>query len=151
MNLIRYVLQDLRREKVKTFFGVAGIFVSIILLTVIGSLNDSLAYSYIDQATYEVGSADISIGKQASQDLNFNAFFDENLQEDLANITTLKNLYPRIQTLFSVLYSPENVDYSIKKLLISYGLNSTKEQKSSEMGDLKICEVSSPNPDGDRQ
>lgn len=150
--MVKYVIQDLRREKVKTFFGIAGIFVSIILLTVIGSLSDSLAYSYIDQAVYEVGSADITIGKQTSQDLNFNAFFDESiLESELQNLESVGNYYPRIQTFFSVSYqNPEN-DFPLNKLLISYGINTSHEQNLGEMGDLKIVSASEKDKDGNRE
>ncbi len=153
MNLVKYVFQDLRREKVKTFFGISGIFVSIILLTVIGSLNDSLAFSYIDQANYEIGSADITINKQANQDLNFNAFFDESIIDEYLNdVPEIEYFFPRIQTFLSITYeNSQETDRSIKKILISYGINTSKEQSSGVLGDLRICTDNTLDRDGKRE
>ena len=60
ISVFNYALQDLRRDRIKTIFGIAGITISLFLLTMIGCLADSLAFSYLDQATIESGSSDIN-------------------------------------------------------------------------------------------
>jgi len=65
ISFFRYALDDIKRQKIKTMFGVGGIAISILLLTIVGSLSDSLSYSYLDQATSQAGSADISFTRKS--------------------------------------------------------------------------------------
>jgi len=92
MNVLKYAFQDIKRQKVKTVFAVGGIFISVLLLTLVGSLNDSLAYSYLDQATYTVGSADFVFNREQQQDINFNSYF--NYREFLDQFLVLIQSYP---------------------------------------------------------
>ncbi|MHA1584665.1 MAG: ABC transporter permease [Promethearchaeota archaeon] len=151
MKVLKYTLQDLKRQKVKTTFAILGIFVSVLLLTLVGSLSDSLAYSNLDQATYEVGSADIVFQKQMQQDLNFNQYFPQNIIEtQLNNITEISHFYPRIQTILSISFiDPSLENATVKRMLISYGLNSTAEQESNQLGTLWECEETNTNDKGE--
>ena len=119
MNVWTYALNDMKRNKVKSIFGIAGIFISLMLLTAIGSLNDSFAYSYLDQATYEVGSSDLQISKLLNQDLNFDQYFSQDLQNELATIEDIGGFYPRIMSFLWISHYDVDLDFSIKKLLIS--------------------------------
>ena len=60
---------DLKRNKAKAFFGIGGIAISIILLTAIGMVNDTMSYNYIDSVTNTTGSADIMITKIPQTDI----------------------------------------------------------------------------------
>ncbi|MHA1618221.1 MAG: ABC transporter permease [Promethearchaeota archaeon] len=142
MRIISYTFQDLKKQKVKTIFAIGGVLVSIFLLTVVGCLSDSLSFSYLDQATNESGSADITIAKITAQDLNYNPYFDENIiQEHLVGkIEDIEYFYPRLNSLFSVEKYDEVLKLEIRRQIIGYGINTTLEQNSGEMGNLWICQ-----------
>ncbi len=59
-----YALRDLNKQKTRTGFGIAGIAISIFLLTVIGMLGDSISYSYVDYASQTEGKVDFSLWSQ---------------------------------------------------------------------------------------
>lgn len=142
MNIINYAFEDLRKQKVKTIFAIAGVMISIFLLTVVGCLSDSLSFSYLDQATNESGSSDITISKITTQDLNYDPYFDENIiQEQLSDkIEEIEYYYPRLWSIFSLQKYDATQQVNIKKQIIGYGINTTLEQNSNEMGNLWICD-----------
>ena len=59
MNVFKYAFADLRRNKTRAIFAIAGIAVSIFLLNSVAILDDSLSYSQIDLATNQAGAADV--------------------------------------------------------------------------------------------
>ncbi|MHA1562011.1 MAG: ABC transporter permease [Promethearchaeota archaeon] len=143
INVFAYAYQDLKRDKIKTLFGIAGIIVSLFLLTMVGCLSDSLAFSYLDQATVESGSSDIQFSKISSQtDLNFDPYFPENIiEEKLKDIDTIDYFYPRIMYITSASFPDPTLDNLIvTKKLFTYGINTALEQNSGKMGNLWICE-----------
>lgn len=142
MNLINYTFNDLKRQKVKTIFAIAGVFVSIFLLTVVGTLSDSLSFSYLDQATSESGSADFQITKISTQDFNFNPYFSSDIiSEKLeGNIPEVEAYFPRIWNIMRVEKFDEEIQLTVRKSIIGYGINSSAEQNSGEMGNLWLCE-----------
>ncbi len=143
INVFAYVYQDLKRDKIKTLFGIAGIIVSLFLLTMVGCLSDSLAFSYLDQATVESGSSDIQFSKISSQtDLNFDPYFPENIiEEKLKDIDTIDFFYPRIMYITSASFADPTLDNLIvTKKLFTYGIKTELEQNSGKMGNLWICE-----------
>ena len=60
MNWFLYAFQDLRKQKSKAIFGIGGSAISIMLLTIIGSLGDSLSYSNISPSLLHLQEARIS-------------------------------------------------------------------------------------------
>ncbi len=142
MKLIQYTLNDLKRQRVKTIFAIAGVFVSIFLLTVVGSLSDSLSFSYLDQATSESGSADIAITKITTQDYNYDPYFSENviLEKLATGIPEIEAFFPRIWNIMRVEKFDEEINLNVRKSIIGYGINTTVEQESGEMGNLWLCE-----------
>ncbi|QEE15902.1 ABC transporter permease [Promethearchaeum syntrophicum] len=142
ISVFNYALQDLSRDRVKTIFGIAGITISLFLLTMIGCLADSLAFSYLDQATIESGSSDIQFSKISSQtDLNFDPYFPENIiEERLKNIDEIDNFYPRIMYITAASFPDPTLDnLTVTKNLFTYGIKTTLEQNSGKMGNLWIC------------
>ena len=138
-----YAMQDLKSQKVKTAFGVGGIFISILLLTIVGSLSDSMSYSYLDQATSQVGSADIMFSKVLEGDMNFDPYFDQDLIENklAGKIDAIDYFFPRILMFSQVSHADATLEYEIiTKQLIFYGINTSLEQDSGTMGDLWICD-----------
>ncbi|UYP47871.1 hypothetical protein NEF87_004156 [Candidatus Lokiarchaeum ossiferum] len=142
MDVFKYALQDLKRQKVKTIFGISGIAISILLLTIVGCLADSLSYSYLDQATNESGSSDIVFQKLSAQDFNFDPYFDQNIVEDRlrGKIEGIETYYPRLNTFISISHFDNEINKTIKKQIIGYGINSTLEQDSGAMGNLWLCD-----------
>ena len=143
ISVFAYAFQDLKRDKIKTIFGIAGITVSLFLLTMIGCLADSLAFSYLDQATIESGSSDIQFSKISSQtDLNFDPYFPEDIiEEKLKNIDSIDYFYPRIMYITAASFPDPTLDnLVVTKKLFTYGINTALEQNSGKMGNLWICE-----------
>jgi ABC-type antimicrobial peptide transport system permease subunit len=134
-NWFTYALQDLKRQKVKTGFAISGVAVTLILLTVIGSLSDSLSYSFLDQTTSQVGSADIIFTKNLQLDIGFDPFFDQNIIEEKLRpkIPEIDNYFPRILMLVQA-EKYVTADEIIRKQIIFYGLNTTLEEKAGTIG-----------------
>lgn len=143
MNWFYYAFDDIRRNKVKSSFGIMGIAISIMLLTVVGSLNDSISFSYLDQATAQSGSADIIFSRQLQADINFDLFFDQNLIESKlqGKIDEIDYYFPRILMLAELTHLDPDTNKNIQKRIIFYGINSTLEQNSNKMGDLYLCDA----------
>ncbi|MFW9951626.1 MAG: hypothetical protein ACFFKA_16040, partial [Candidatus Thorarchaeota archaeon] len=81
----------MKRDKSKAIFAIGGIMVSIILLTAIGMVNDTLSYNYMGLVTNTTGSADIMITRNIKSDITFDPFFGETLiTNNLQNIDVRK-------------------------------------------------------------
>ncbi|GAG49679.1 unnamed protein product, partial [marine sediment metagenome] len=52
---------NIKKDRAKVLFGLSGITISIILLTAIGMINDSMSYNYMGIITSTTGSSDILI------------------------------------------------------------------------------------------
>ncbi len=128
---------DLKRNKAKAFFGIGGIAISIILLTAIGMVNDTMSYNYIDSVTNTTGSADIMITEIPQTDITYDPYFDESLiQNELSGISGVDELFPRIMALVKT--SSDNTD--VNGSLEMYGLNFVREATNGKMGDLEIVD-----------
>ncbi len=142
MNWLQYAWDDLKKQKIKTGFAIGGICVSMILLTAIGSLNDSLSASYLDQVTTEVGSADIIFTRSLELDLSFDPFFDESIIQDQleGEIDEIDYFYPRL--LFFVRSTQVNRETGATESaqFMFYGLNNRLESESGKMGRLWLLD-----------
>ncbi len=128
---------DLKRSKAKAFFGIGGITISIILLTAIGMVNDTMSYNYIDSVTNTTGSADIMITKIPQTDITYDPYFDESLiQNELFDVSGVDEFFPRIMSLVKT--SSDNTDSNGS--LQMYGLNFIQEATNGNIGDLKIVD-----------
>lgn len=135
VQFIKNSWTDLKRSKAKAFFGIGGIAISIILLTAIGMVNDTMSYNYIDSVTNTTGSADIMITKNPQTDISYDPYFDESLiDNELSDISGVEELFPRIMALVKA--TSDNVNSSGSLQL--YGIDFIKEAVNGKMGDLKI-------------
>ncbi|MHA1413603.1 MAG: ABC transporter permease [Promethearchaeota archaeon] len=137
LQFIKHSWLDMKRNKVKAGFAIAGIMVAIILLTAIGMVNDTMSYNYMSLITSTTGSADIMISKTVKTDLTFNPFFDENIiDEKLQNIPGVEEFFPRIMMLVKV-----SSDKSDKNgTLEFYGIDFKNEYSNGNMGQLEIVD-----------
>jgi ABC-type antimicrobial peptide transport system permease subunit len=134
MNVFKYAFADLRRNKTRAIFAIAGIAVSIFLLNSVAILNDSLAFSSIDLATNQAGSADIMFTSAMVLDVNFDPFFDEDILDPYkANLTQIANYYPRLLLPVEI-YNPDYPDLTGNTLF--YGVNITAENQNEDLGRL---------------
>ncbi len=142
MKVLKYSLQDLKRQKIKTIFGIGGIAIAIFLMTVVGILADSLSYSYLDQATYEAGSSDIVFQKISAQDFNFDPYFNQDIVEERlkGSIEEIDYYFPRLNTYVSISNNDSLTNKIIKKIIFGYGINTTLEQNSNKLGNLWLCD-----------
>ncbi len=126
---------NIKRDRAKALFAIGGIAVSIILLTAIGMVNDSMSYNYMGMITRSTGSSDIIISEVPKSDLTFDPFFDESIiDNELHDISGVEELFPRIMMLAKA--SSDNIN-STGTLQI-YGIDFIKEANNGHIGDLKL-------------
>ncbi len=104
------------------------------------SLGDSLSYSNLAQVTSSAGSADFLFTKAIVADINYNPYFPQSLiQDELgANVSAIDYYFPRLLYLIPVTSSNSITNETITKQMEYYGLNTTLEENSGEMGNLWI-------------
>ena len=137
MNTFKFAWRDFKKQKLKSIFAVLGVMIAIFLLTAIGMLIDSLSYSFLDVATAQSGSADLSISRSISPDLSFNPYMNHSFIETAADIDEIDHYYPRILN-FIDMETELTVDDPTRVMF--YGINTTLEHDSGQMGDLYICD-----------
>jgi ABC-type antimicrobial peptide transport system permease subunit len=127
----------MKRDKARTIFAIGGISISILLLTAIGMVNDTMGYNYMKIVTNTTGNADIMITRSLQTDLTFDPFFPESLiDNELADIEGVDELFPRVMMLVKV-----SSDYTNKNgSLQLYGLDFKAEAENGNMGSLLIVD-----------
>lgn len=141
LGFLKHAWVNIKKDKAKTIFGILGIMTSIILLTAIGMVNDTLSYNYMEIVTSTTGNADILISRRIQTDLNYNPFFNESIIEtNLNDIEGVEELFPRIMMLVRAESDKTTSNYSLQL----YGINFLKESTNGHIGDLNIV-----NSEGD--
>ena len=135
LPFLRHVWLNIKRDRAKALFGIGGITVSIILLTSIGMVNNTMSYNYMGLITSTTGSSDVIISRTMKTDLTFDPFFDESIIDDkLQDIDGVEELFPRIMMLVKV--SSDKTDSN--GTLQIYGINFIKEANNGHMGNLNL-------------
>jgi len=135
LSYIKHAWLNIKKDRAKAIFGILGIMTSIILLTAIGMVNDTLSYNYMEIVTSTTGNADILISKRIQTDLNYNPFFNESIIEtNLNDIEGVEELFPRIM----MLVRGESPNISSNYTLQLYGIDFIKEATNGHIGDLNI-------------
>ena len=126
LQSIKHTWLNIKRDRAKALFGIGGITVSIILLTAIGMVNNTMSFNYMGMITSTTGSSDVMISRTMKTDLTFDPFFEETIIDDeLQDINGVKELFPRIMMLVKV--SSDKTDSN--GTLQIYGIDFTKEAK----------------------
>lgn len=137
VQFLRQTWLNVKKDRAKAIFAIGGIAVSIILLTAIGMVNDSMSYNYMNVITSTTGSSDIIISQKAKSDLTYDTFFNESIiDNELYDIEGVEELFPRIMMLVKV--SSYNTDANGS--LQIYGIDFVKEASNGNIGDLKITD-----------
>ena len=135
LSYIKHAWLNIKKDRAKAIFGILGIMTSIILLTAIGMVNDTLSYNYMEIVTSTTGNADILISKRIQTDLNYNPFFNESIIEtNLNDIEGVEELFPRMM----MLVRGESPNISSNYTLQLYGIDFIKEATNGHIGDLNI-------------
>ncbi len=135
LQFVKQTWLNIKRDRAKAIFAIGGIAVSIILLTAIGMVNDSMSYNYMGLITSTTGNSDIIISEVSKSDLTFDPFFDETLiDNELHDISGVEELFPRIMMLAKA--SSDNINSS--GTLQIYGIDFTKEATNGHMGNLNL-------------
>ena len=133
LRYIKHAWLNLKKDKAKAIFGIAGIMTSIILLTAIGMVNDTLSYNYMEIVTSTTGNSDILISKRIQSDLNYNPFFNESIIETTLNdIEGVEELFPRMMMLVRAYSDKVSSNYTLQL----YGIDFIKEANNGHIGDL---------------
>lgn len=94
-----YAIKDLFRQKTRTLFGILGITVSLLLLTSVSIITDSVSYNFIDFLTLDAGTQDMVLSKRpiSTNDENFTGYFDfREIIPKIHNATNeIGNIVPR--------------------------------------------------------
>jgi ABC-type antimicrobial peptide transport system permease subunit len=135
IQFLRQVWLNIKRDRAKALFGIGGITVSIILLTAIGMVNNTMSYNYMGLITSTTGSSDVMISRTMKTDLTFDPFFDEAIIDDeLQDIEGVEEFFPRIMMLVKV--SSDKTDSN--GTLQIYGINFIEEANNGHMGNLNL-------------
>ncbi|MFO7797132.1 MAG: ABC transporter permease [Promethearchaeati archaeon] len=136
-QVLKHSWIDMKRDKAKVIFGIAGISISLFLLTAVGMINNTVSYNYIQIATNTTGEADIMISRTISVDLTYDPFFDRDIIENnLQNIDGINAFFPRITMLTKA--TSENINQTAN--LQMYGLDFETEYENGNMGDLIVVD-----------
>ncbi|MFW9829139.1 MAG: ABC transporter permease, partial [Candidatus Thorarchaeota archaeon] len=137
LRFMKHTWLSLKRDKAKALFAVLGIMISIILLTAIGMVNDTMSYNYMQIITSSTGNADIMISKRVQSDISYDPFFAENLiDNDLQNIEGVQEFFPRIMMFIRVSSNYTNKNTTLEL----YGLDFLKEASNGHMGNLQLVD-----------
>ena len=137
LQFFKHSWLDLKRDKIKAIFGISGIAISLLLLTTIGMLNDTVNYNYLLYVTSTTGKSDIMITHSIQTDLTFDPFYEEDIINDkLKDIEGVKELFPRISMLVTTTSNKINTSGSLQL----YGIDFIKEATSGDVGDLIIVD-----------
>lgn len=137
LQYIKLSWLDMKRDKAKSFFGIAGIAISLFLLTAIGILNDTMNYNYVKMITNTTGNADILITRTIQTDITFDPFFDESIIErKLQDIEGVEQLFPRIMMLVKA-SSDKTTDNGTLEM---YGIDFKLEADNGHIGNLLIAD-----------
>ena len=135
LQFVKQTWLNIKRDRAKAIFAIGGIAVSIILLTAIGMVNDSMSYNYMGLITSTTGNSDIIISEVSKSDLTFDPFFDETLiDNELHDISGVEEFFPRIMMLAKT--SSDNINSS--GTLQIYGIDFIKEATNGHMGNLNL-------------
>ena len=135
LQFLKQAWLNLKKDRVKAIFAIGGITVSIILLTIIGMVNDTMSYNYMELITSTTGSSDIMISRTMQTDLTFDPFFDETLiDSELQDIDEVEEFFPRIMMLAKVSSDKTNSSGTLQ----FYGLDFIKEANNGHMGNLNL-------------
>jgi len=111
--------------------------ISIVLLTAIGMVNDTMSYNYMQIITSSTGNADIMISKRIQTDISFSPFFDEDtIDNDLQDIEGVEEFFPRIMMLVRASSNKSSTNSTLEL----YGLDFLKETSNGHMGDLTLVD-----------
>jgi len=131
MNILLYVLKDLKTQKFRAILGIFGVSLSIFLLTTVSFLTDTVTSSYVDFLTIEAANVDFDIytrtvkGEQEQLPYLFN--YTELMQKIINSSVSneLDGYFPRYINRFS-----SNITNTDELLYLDFiGLNLTLEKE----------------------
>jgi len=137
LQFIKHSWVNIKRDRSKAIFAISGIMISIILLTAIGMVNDTMSFNYMELITGTTGSSDIMITRRIKSDLTFDPFFDENIIEtDLQEIEGVGEFFPRAMMLVKASSNKSTSNTTLEL----YGIDFIKELNNGHMGNLIIVD-----------
>ncbi len=94
--MLRYVLRNLARRKLRAAMGILGVFFTLALLTAVHVGLESVAISYVDLVSLHAGKADVVIRAADSDWYRPNALDEQEVKELLSGNPHLRGLSPRL-------------------------------------------------------
>ncbi|MBN2150781.1 MAG: FtsX-like permease family protein [Candidatus Lokiarchaeota archaeon] len=133
----------MKTQKVKTFFAIGGIMISIFVMQVVGVVTDSLSYSYLDASATSAGAADFVItrnleGISGGSIFGSGMFMNQtDVQSQLDGIDEIESVYPRLLLLpVADVVNPRPGD-KVNRTVLLYGLDVPGEDADG-LGRFKI-------------
>jgi ABC-type antimicrobial peptide transport system permease subunit len=124
-----YAFKDLKTQKVKTFFAIGGIMLSIFVMQVVGVVTDSLSYSYLDASATSAGAADFVItrnleGITGGSIFGSGMFMNQtDVQAQLDGVDEIESVYPRLMLLPTADVHDPGPNVRPNRTVLLYGLD----------------------------
>ncbi|NMC07759.1 MAG: ABC transporter permease [Candidatus Lokiarchaeota archaeon] len=142
-----YAFKDLKTQKVKTFFAIGGILISIFVMQVVGVITDSLSYSYLDASATSAGAADFIITRDLEGISSGGGIFGSGMfmnqteiQGKLDGVAEIESVFPRLMLLPTV-DEVQNGTIVRNRTILLYGLDVPGEDAAG-LGRFKIAGTS---------
>ncbi len=144
--LLEYAFRDLLRQKTRTFLGIFGVGVSILLLTSVSFLTDSLSASFIDYLTTDAGNQDIVITARSTYSGYYRGYFEyqQIVDQIMENVSEVSAILPRFYLYGRTNGTLENPNPNATRTQI-IGLNFTLENDVG-YGKLRNYDINAFNP-----
>jgi len=94
--ILRYVLRNFARRKLRAAMGILGVFCTLALLTAVHVGLESVAVSYVDLVSLQAGKADLLLSREGSDWHRPESFDGEEVLRRLAANPHLAGLSPRL-------------------------------------------------------
>lgn len=146
-----YAIRDLKVQRTRTFFGIGGILVSILVMQVVGVVNDSLAYSFLDSSATASGAADFIVTRRMDGFV-FSVFMNQSsVESKIGHVEEIEGVFPRLLLVPTVDVVNPGPHDKLNRTVLFYGLD-VQEEDAGGLGRFRHVDDGSvfniPVPDG---
>ncbi|UYP45377.1 hypothetical protein NEF87_001662 [Candidatus Lokiarchaeum ossiferum] len=139
MKILFFLSKSFSKHKKKTGLYITCLTITIIFLTLIGSLTSSLNYVYFQNSSTYFGNQDIIISKKM-ETVGYNIYFNESLAKEIPNqIESIECLIPR---LYIPSFTTKDIVDSVfpQQEILICGIDSQQEFSNPTLGSLWLCD-----------
>lgn len=139
MKIFFFLSKSFSKNRKNTILYITCLSITILLLTIIGSLTSSLNHVYFRNSSSYFGNQDIIITKKM-ETAGYNLFFNESLALDIPlEVSEIDFLVPRLYVPSFTTKIQPNSDYPNQEIMIC-GIDSQAEFSKPSLGSLWVCD-----------